>query len=68
MSIVSSSASSSIGSSPSAAGSPSTSQDSLGIRQGKIKHVWLIVLENKAFDATFTGLNDNTYLWQTLPS
>ena len=35
---------------------------------GKIKHVWLIILENKSFDATFTGLNNNTYLWQTLPA
>ena len=42
--------------------------DGLGIQPGKIKHVWLIILENKAYDATFTGLNDNTYLWQTLPS
>jgi Phosphoesterase family len=42
--------------------------DGLGIRPGKIKHVWLIILENKSFDATFTGLNNNTYLWQTLPS
>ena len=40
----------------------------LGIRPGKIKHVWLIILENKSYDATFTGLNNNTYLWQTLPS
>jgi phospholipase C len=29
-----------------------------------IKHVWLIILENKSFDATFTGLNNNTYLWK----
>ena len=43
-------------------------RDGLGIRPGKIKHVWLIILENKSFDATFTGLNNNTYLWQTLPS
>ena len=42
--------------------------NSSGLRQGTIKHVWLIILENKSFDATFTGLNDNTYLWQTLPS
>ncbi|HTU97722.1 MAG TPA: alkaline phosphatase family protein [Solirubrobacteraceae bacterium] len=42
--------------------------DGLGVRPGKIKHVWLIVLENKAYDSTFTGLNNNTYLWQTLPS
>jgi phospholipase C len=33
-----------------------------------IKHVWLIILENKSYDATFTGLNDNTYLWKTLPA
>jgi hypothetical protein len=32
-----------------------------------IKHVWLIILENKSYDATFTGLNNNTYLWKTLP-
>jgi hypothetical protein len=42
--------------------------DGLGIQPGKIKHVWLIILENKSYDATFTGLNNNTYLWQTLPS
>src|SRR6202035_2943365 len=33
-----------------------------------VKHVWLIILENKSYDATFTGLNQNTYLWQTLPA
>jgi Phosphoesterase family len=42
-------------------------RDDLGIRPGKIKHVWLIILENKSYDATFTGLNNNTYLWRTLP-
>jgi len=42
-------------------------QDGLGIAPGKIKHVWLIILENKSYDATFTGLNKNTYLWQELP-
>jgi hypothetical protein len=42
--------------------------DGVGVQPGKIKHVWLIILENKAFDASFTGLNDNTYLWKTLPS
>ena len=41
--------------------------DGLGVQPGKIKHVWLIILENKSFDATFTGLNKNTYLWQNLP-
>lgn len=42
--------------------------DGLGITPGKIKHVWMIVLENKSYDATVTGLNDNAYLWQTLPA
>jgi hypothetical protein len=35
---------------------------------GAVKHVWLIILENKSYDETFTGLNNNSYLWQTLPS
>jgi len=35
---------------------------------GGIKHVWLIILENKSYDETFTGLNQNSYLWQTLRS
>jgi hypothetical protein len=39
-----------------------------GLHQGQIKHVWLIILENKSYDATFTGLNQNSYLWKTLPS
>jgi len=43
------------------------SKDHLGITPGKIKHVWLIILENKSYDASFTGLNNNTYLWKTLP-
>jgi hypothetical protein len=42
--------------------------DGLGVKPGKIKHVWLIIMENKSFDATFTGLNNNTFLWKTLPS
>jgi hypothetical protein len=41
--------------------------DGLGVQPGAIKHVWLIILENKSYDTTFTGLNKNTYLWQTLP-
>src|SRR5580658_7723631 len=41
---------------------------STGLAPGDIQHVWLIILENKSFDETFTGLNSNTYLWQTLPS
>jgi hypothetical protein len=46
---------------------PKEHADGLGVAKGKIKHVWLIILENKSYDASFTGLNDNTYLWQTLP-
>ena len=42
--------------------------DGLDIQPGKIKHVWLIVMENKSHDDIFSGLNDNTYLWKTLPS
>ena len=33
-----------------------------------IKHVWFIILENKSYDATFSGLNNNSYLWKTLPA
>jgi hypothetical protein len=52
----------------SATASGKQAQDRLGVGKGKIKHVWLIILENKSYDATFTGLNKNSYLWQTLPS
>ncbi|TQJ08491.1 alkaline phosphatase family protein [Lapillicoccus jejuensis] len=34
----------------------------------KIGHVWTIIFENKSFESTFTGLNQNDYLWKTLPS
>ena len=40
---------------------------STGTPVGGIKHVWLIILENKSYDESFTGLNQNSYLWQTLP-
>jgi hypothetical protein len=40
---------------------------STGLKPGQVKHVWLIILENKSYDATFTGLNQNSYLWKTLP-
>ncbi|WP_157882030.1 alkaline phosphatase family protein [Streptomyces rubellomurinus] len=33
----------------------------------RIGHVWTIILENKSYEATFTGLNQNSYLWNTLP-
>jgi hypothetical protein len=48
-------------------GHGANAKDGLGIAPGKIKHVWLIILENKSYDATFTGLNNNTYLWKDLP-
>ena len=32
-----------------------------GLTPGAIKHVWLIILENKSYDETFTGLNNNSY-------
>jgi hypothetical protein len=46
----------------------STTITSTGLKPGQIKHVWLIILENKSYDATFTGLNQNSYLWKTLPA
>ena len=45
-----------------------TTISSASLGGGQIKHVWLIILENKSYDATFTGLNQNSYLWKTLPS
>ncbi|MCI1672761.1 MAG: alkaline phosphatase family protein [Bifidobacterium tibiigranuli] len=39
-----------------------------GLKPGQVKHVWTIVLENKSYDATFTGLNQNSYLWKDLPA
>ncbi len=51
-------------------GSPFNEQcviTSTGTPVGAIKHVWLIILENKSYDENFTGLNQNSYLWQTLP-
>ncbi|MEY9946602.1 alkaline phosphatase family protein [Kitasatospora sp. GAS1066B] len=41
--------------------------DSHGFKPPKIKHVWVIMLENKSYEASFTGLNQNSYLWKTLP-
>jgi hypothetical protein len=40
---------------------------STGTPVGGVKHVWLVILENKSYDESFTGLNQNSYLWQTLP-
>src|SRR5665213_337558 len=46
----------------------SSSKDESRSSLPPIKHVWFIILENKSYDASFTGLNNNTYLWKTLPS
>ncbi len=51
----------------SAASSKGVTISSTGLKPGAIKHVWLIILENKSYDDTFTGLNQNSYLWKTLP-
>jgi hypothetical protein len=42
--------------------------DGLGVPSGAIKHVWVIILENHAYESSFTGLDDNTYLSKTLPA
>ncbi|HZM65343.1 MAG TPA: alkaline phosphatase family protein [Nakamurella sp.] len=39
-----------------------------GYQSPPIKHVWMIMLENKSYEASFTGLNQNSYLWKTLTS
>lgn len=39
-----------------------------GFTHPPVGHVWTIMLENKSYEATFTGLNQNDYLWKTLPS
>jgi hypothetical protein len=49
-------------------GEAGTTITSTGLHSGQINHVWLIILENKSYDATFTGLNQNSYLWKTLPT
>jgi hypothetical protein len=41
--------------------------DGLGVPNGAIKHVWVIIMENHAYESSFTGLNDNSYLAKTLP-
>ncbi len=48
--------------------SQNTTITSTGLKPNSIKHVWLIILENKSYDETFTGLNKNSYLWQNLPA
>jgi len=50
------------------AGSPAqTGSPRSGFAPPPVKHVWLIILENKSYEASFTGLNQNSYLWKTLP-
>ncbi|MDO0929598.1 alkaline phosphatase family protein [Streptomyces sp. TG1A-8] len=48
--------------------SASAQEDHQSTAAHKIGHVWTIILENKSYEATFTGLNQNSYLWKTLPS
>jgi hypothetical protein len=43
------------------------SNDGLGVASGAIKHVWVIVMENHAFETNFSGLNNNDYLSKELP-
>ena len=45
----------------------SAANDGLGVPNGTIKHVWVIMMENHAYETNFTGLNDNSYLSKTLP-
>ena len=47
---------------------PSPTARTVAYQPPKIGHVWTIILENKSYEATFTGLNQNSYLWKTLPS
>ncbi len=56
------------GSTPRAAKPSSVVLTSSGTPVGGVKHVWLIILENKSYDASFSSLNKNSYLWKTLPS
>ncbi|MDD7687215.1 MAG: alkaline phosphatase family protein [Actinomycetaceae bacterium] len=44
------------------------SNNGTGVAPGTIKHVWVILLENKSYDATFSSLNPNSYLWKDLPA
>jgi hypothetical protein len=54
---------------PAPAGYNTQSNDGLGVTSGQIGHVWVIVLENHAFNSNFTPLEgtQNTYE-ATLPS
>ncbi len=54
---------------PAPTGYVASANGGLGVSDGQIGHVWVIVLENHAYDASFTPLEgtENTYL-QNLPS
>jgi Phosphoesterase family len=43
------------------------SNDGLGVPSGAIKHVWVIMLENHAYEANFSGTGDDDYLSKQLP-
>jgi hypothetical protein len=44
------------------------SNDGLGVAPGAIKHVWVIVMENHAYETNFTGMSNNDYTSKTLPA
>jgi hypothetical protein len=54
---------------PAPAGYVASRDDGLGVSPGQVKHVWVIVLENHAYDSSFTPLEGtaSSYL-QNLPS
>ncbi len=53
---------------PDGHGNGTTTGSGTAFRPPKVGHVWTIIFENKSYEATFTGLNQNSYLWKTLPS
>jgi hypothetical protein len=57
-----------LGSAAVAGAAPASAATTAGFTAPKIGHVWTIMLENKSYESTFTGLNQNDYLWKTLPS
>ena len=56
------------GANPNHRATSQTTSKTASYKPPKIGHVWTIILENKSYEATFTGLNQNSYLWKTLPS
>ena len=57
-----------LGSAGVASGATTAATATAGYTAPKVGHVWTIMLENKSYESTFTGLNQNDYLWKTLPS